>query len=183
MKMKTTMWTAALAMVLGLFTAGCSDDSGSGPDVKKSCSDVCTKQVSCGQIHDQASCESDCHAMLPKWRDDFARATTDCVVSHSCTELDNGACQSVGQNYCTTDIRPFFEGICTQDVNCQGGTQSDIDDCVTRNLSNGWSDFFKCYKKSALDDYVRCHKDLGCNFTEEQDDACWESALGIPATD
>ena len=180
MKTKIMVWTTALAMGLGLFAVGCSDDdSGSSVDVNKTCSDVCAKQVSCGSSQDQASCESDCHAMLPNLLDGFVTASADCIESHTCSELDDGACENAGQSFCTTDTRPFFEKICAHGVNCQGGTQADIDSCVSSNLSNDDNAMLKCFRKSALDDYAKCVDNLACDANQDQYQACMESSLGI----
>jgi len=176
---KTMGWTGVLALMLTWSVAACSDDSGSGVDVHKTCSDVCAKQVSCNASDDQASCEADCGNMLPKMNDGFVTASADCIMGHSCTELDNDVCDGAGREYCTTDIRPLMETVCAHQVNCNGGTQSDIDNCITQQLSSDGNDMFKCFKPATLSDLGNCLDGLACDASQDEFNACVESSLGV----
>ncbi len=153
---------------------------GGGVNVDKTCSDVCAKQVSCGDQQDQASCEAGCKQMIPKLLDKFVSTSTDCVLSHTCEELDNNVCQNVGQEYCTTDLHSFAEKVRKrQVVDCSGGSQSDVDACVQQISADLLSGLLQCYKTSALDDYANCLVRLPCDASDDDRNACAESELGV----
>ncbi len=178
--MKRFVFGVAFVFGFGFVAAACSDDdSGSGIDYAKECSEVCQKEHQCDAQQDEASCESDCMNSAPHMLDGFVTATIDCIMSHTCDELDNGACDQAGLSACTTDIRPMLEVFCAKQVGCEGGLQSDIDTCVEQGLADDDNEMFKCFKASALDDLAQCIDGLACDEIDDRADDCLESALGI----
>ncbi len=172
---KLKLWTLAFLLVGGAVLGACSDD---GVDVSKTCSDMCAKKVSCGAESDQAACEQDCRKVVPKLIDKFVSAQKDCTLSHSCSELSNNVCQDAGHEYCTSDVRPMVEALCSRMFLCNGGSSDDVDSCVEQMLAEPDVAFYKCYKPSAVKDYADCMNGLSCDASTEQENACAESALG-----
>ncbi len=170
------LWYALLA--LGSYALGaCGDDGGA----KETCSDVCAKQASCDQDVDQATCEEQCKGMLPKMNDDFVAASSECILQHTCDELENDACEDAGRQYCTTDLTPLATTICTkQVVECGGGTEEMVDPCVQNLMADEFfTGLMSCYKSSALDAYASCIEGLDCNASDDERVACAETHLGV----